>query len=137
MTDRPSPLPDPIDFVTYQREALTTARYPRQLDNILYPTLGLAGEAGEVANKIKKLMRDDPNWGSPDPDTDDFDTPYTMTLTPDQRQSIADELGDVLWYLAVLASECGLPLHEIAHNNLVKLRRRTANNTIAGSGDNR
>jgi NTP pyrophosphatase (non-canonical NTP hydrolase) len=103
----------------YQREASTTAVYPSQ-HKILYPALGLAGEAGEVANKVKKLIRDGPD-----------------RRPSEWRQDIASELGDVLWYCAALANDLGLSLSIIAVQNLDKLRLRKEADTIQGSGDTR
>lgn len=103
----------------YQSGALTTALYPREYA-ILYPTLGLNGEAGEVAEKVKKTIRD--NGGE---FSDEF------------RRAIAMELGDVMWYAATLANDLGFTLDEIAAINLEKLRSRAHRNCLNGSGDNR
>ena len=107
----------------YQQGALQTARYPDGV-RVLYPALKLAGEAGEVAEKLGKLMRD-AGWtpGAP------FDEA--------QREALAKELGDVLWYVAVLARDLGLPLQEVARLNLAKLADRAARGVISGSGDER
>ena len=107
------------DFNSYQRMAATTAIYPEE-HRILYPALGLAGEAGEVANKVKKLIRDGPE-GRPD----------------DWREQIASEIGDVLWYCASLATDLNLTLAMIAAQNEKKLLKRKVAGTIGGSGDNR
>ena len=107
------------DFNSYQRIAATTAIYPDE-HRILYPALGLAGEAGEVANKVKKLVRDGPDNRS--------DT---------WREDIASEIGDVLWYCAALATDLNLTLGMIAGQNEAKLRSRQEAGTIGGSGDNR
>lgn len=107
------------DFNSYQRIAAETAIYPEE-HRILYPALGLAGEAGEVANKVKKLVRDGPE-GRPD----------------DWREQIASEIGDVLWYCAALASDLNLTLGMIAGQNQKKLLERKAAGTIGGSGDTR
>ncbi|MEB3349060.1 MAG: nucleoside triphosphate pyrophosphohydrolase family protein [Cyanobacteriota bacterium] len=109
-----------MDLRTYQIQARTTARYPDVGANPIYPTLGLCGEAGEVADKVKKVIRD--RGG-------DFDD--------EVRQALRLELGDVLWYVAQLASELELDLNEVAAANLEKLASRAARNVIAGSGDNR
>jgi NTP pyrophosphatase (non-canonical NTP hydrolase) len=109
-----------MDLVDYQTAALCTALYPNQGDNFVYPALGLAGEAGEVADKLKKVIRD--NDG---------------TLTDPVRESVAKELGDVLWYVAVLAHELSYDLDTIAKNNLDKLASRMERGVITGSGDNR
>jgi len=107
------------DFNAYQRSAASTAIYPDQ-HKILYPALGLAGEAGEVANKVKKLIRDGPDNR---PDT--------------WREDIASEIGDVLWYCAALATDLNLTLGMIAAQNENKLSKRKHNGTIGGSGDTR
>tara|TARA_R110000803_G_scaffold52770_1_gene108555 strand:- start:51 stop:428 length:378 start_codon:yes stop_codon:yes gene_type:complete len=107
------------DFNSYQRIAATTAIYPEQ-HKILYPALGLAGEAGEVANKVKKLVRDGP-----------------LNRPEDWREQIASEIGDVLWYCAALASDLNLTLGMIASQNEEKLLARKEAGTIGGSGDTR
>ena len=107
------------DFNAYQRSAARTAIYPDQ-HKILYPALGLAGEAGEVANKVKKLIRDGPDNR---PDT--------------WREDIASEIGDVLWYCAALATDLNLTLGMIAAQNESKLSKRKRDGTIGGSGDTR
>ncbi|MEB3322896.1 MAG: nucleoside triphosphate pyrophosphohydrolase family protein [Synechococcaceae cyanobacterium] len=109
-----------MDLQAYQRRSRETARYPHAGSNALYPTLGLCGEAGEVAEKVKKVLRD--NDGR-------FD--------PGAVEQIALELGDVLWYVAQLATELDLRLEDIAEANLTKLASRAARNVIGGSGDRR
>ena len=109
-----------MDFHTYQQLSRQTARYPDAGHNTTYPTLGLCGEAGEVADKIKKVMRD-----------------RGGVLDPEVRDDLRLELGDVLWYLAQLATELELDLEEIAAANLAKLASRAARNVIGGSGDRR
>lgn len=96
-----------MTFEEYQSEASQTALYPRRLDNLEYPTLGLAGEAGEVANIVKKIQRD-----------------HGGVLTDDTRAKLKDELGDVLWYISACADELGLTLDEIAGFNVEKLSKR-------------
>ena len=107
------------DFNAYQRSSARTAIYPEE-HRILYPALGLAGEAGEVANKVKKLIRDGPD-GRPD----------------DWREQISSEIGDVLWYCAALATDLNLTLGMIAAQNEKKLMARKDAGTIGGSGDTR
>ena len=107
------------DLDMYQKVALTTAIYPRE-QAIIYPTLGLTGEAGEVANKVKKIIRD----GS-DKNNEEL------------VQTISAEIGDCLWYIAVLASDIGVKLSDIASDNLIKLEKRKEKGTIHGSGDDR
>ena len=107
------------DLDMYQKVALTTAIYPRE-QAIIYPTLGLTGEAGEVANKVKKIIRD----GS-DKNDDSL------------VSEIKSEIGDCLWYIAVLANDFNIKLSDIASANLEKLEKRKQKGTIHGSGDNR
>jgi NTP pyrophosphatase (non-canonical NTP hydrolase) len=109
-----------MDFRTYQERSRATARYPDAGRNPIYPTLGLCGETGEVAEKVKKVLRDG---------NGQFEGPI--------REALALELGDVLWYLAQLATELDLSLEAIAEANLAKLASRDARNVIAGSGDER
>ena len=96
-----------MNFEEYQSAASMTALYPRRMSNLEYPTLGLAGEAGEVANIVKKIQRD--NEG---------------ILTEEVRGKLRDELGDVLWYISACADELGLTLDEIAAFNVDKLAKR-------------
>lgn len=103
----------------YQDCALATAVYPSEF-GLGYTALGLAGEAGEVANKIKKVFRDD-----------------NGVLTEERRQQIKQELGGVMWYLAALSKECDLSLDEIADWNIKELRSRQSRGVLKGSGDNR
>jgi len=104
-----------MDFSEYQEKATRTVSYPKS-QAVFYPTLGLSGEAGEVANKVKKVMRGDSEAS--------FD-------------GVASELGDVLWYLAAIATDLGVTLEEIAYKNIEKLHDRRARGVIKGSGDNR
>ena len=103
----------------YQQRALETAQYPAD-KKIIYPTLGLSGEAGEVADKVKKVIRDN---------NEQFDS--------ERKQSIAMEVSDVLWYVATLAHDLGYSLQEIAEMNYAKLKSRQERGKISGSGDNR
>jgi NTP pyrophosphatase (non-canonical NTP hydrolase) len=109
-----------MDLNNYQHRARSTALYPDRGTNILYPTLGLCGEAGEVADKVKKVLRD-----------------HGGNFSDGHREAIALELGDVLWYVSQLADELGFSLEQIAMANLEKLASRAARNVIAGSGDQR
>jgi len=104
----------------YQKLALKTAIYPLD-SHIIYPTLGLNGEAGEVAEKVKKVIRDKGG------DFEDQDT----------KLEIMKELGDVLWYLSAIANDLGMTLNDVAKINLDKLRRRGERKQLQGSGDNR
>ena len=103
----------------YQQHALETAIYPEE-SRIVYPTLGLTGEAGEVADKVKKVIRD----GHRD-------------FTLEKKAEIMKEIGDVLWYCATLSHDLGYDLEEVAQTNVDKLRSRMERNRISGSGDNR
>jgi NTP pyrophosphatase (non-canonical NTP hydrolase) len=109
-----------MDLNAYQAAARRTALYPDAGNNPIYPTLGLSGEAGEVADKVKKVIRDRAGH---------FDD--------EVRAEIALELGDVLWYVAQLASELGYELDVIANQNLKKLRDRADRGQLRGSGDHR
>jgi NTP pyrophosphatase (non-canonical NTP hydrolase) len=109
-----------MTFKEYQDLAKTTATYPNIGNNYIYPTLGLAGETGEVAEKIKKIIRD--NDG---------------IIDLEKKEEIAKELGDVLWYLAQLSTELKLDFSYIAEKNLEKLKSRQERNRLHGNGDNR
>ena len=108
-----------MDFNTYQETAVSTAIYP-DTHRILYPALGMAGEAGEVANKVKKIIRDG-----------------TDNLPEDWKDQLASEIGDVLWYCAALSNDIGIPLALIAAQNRDKLLARKQKGTLQGSGDTR
>ncbi|MEB3262937.1 MAG: nucleoside triphosphate pyrophosphohydrolase family protein [Synechococcus sp.] len=109
-----------MDLRSYQQLSRATARYPDAGQNPIYPTLGLCGEAGEVADKVKKVLRDGGGV---------FDDAV--------RQGLEAELGDVLWYVAQLATELGLDLEAVAQANLDKLASRAARGVLGGSGDTR
>jgi NTP pyrophosphatase (non-canonical NTP hydrolase) len=96
-----------MNFEDYQSEASQTALYPRRLSNLEYPTLGLAGEAGEVANIVKKIQRD-----------------HGGVINDEIREKLKDELGDVLWYISACADELGITLGQIAEYNVQKLAKR-------------
>lgn len=107
----------------YQERARATALYPRDAA-LLYPVLKLSGEAGEVAEKLGKLMRDD-GWAPGRP------------LAPEARDALVKELGDVLWYVASVAADLGADLEQVARGNLAKLEDRAARGVLHGSGDER
>lgn len=109
-----------MNFKEYQEKSRKTAVYPNADKNFIYPTLGLAGEAGEVAEKIKKVIRD--KGGVIDEDT---------------KKEIEKELGDVLWYVSQIASELGIDLDSAAEKNIEKLYSRMERGKLNGSGDNR
>lgn len=109
-----------MDFVTYQELAGKTAIYPDRGTNLAYPALGLNGEAGEVAEIVKKTYRD-----------------HDGHLEPDRREALQKELGDVLWYVAALCAESGLSMDAVARQNIDKLADRQTRDRLHGSGDNR
>lgn len=104
-----------MEFNQYQKLAKTTAIYPENA-KIYYPCLGLAGEVGEVCEKVKKHIRDGREL-----DVED----------------LKKELGDILWYLSALSSDLGIELDDVAVTNYNKLKSRMERNVISGSGDNR
>ena len=109
-----------VQLSDYQHRSRATAVYPDAGDNLTYPALGLCGEAGECAEKVKKAIRDDGG-----------------VLSDDRRAALAAEIGDALWYVAQLATEAGLELDEIAEENLAKLLSRRDRGALQGSGDSR
>ena len=109
-----------MDFSNYQTKSRRTAGYPAIGHSVIYPTLGLVNEAGEVAGKIKKVFRD-----------------KSGEINEETRQAIKAELGDVLWYLAQVATELDLSLNEIAEHNIAKLYDRLERGKIKREGDNR
>jgi NTP pyrophosphatase (non-canonical NTP hydrolase) len=108
-----------VDLSEYQRRSRRTAAYPREAW-LAYPALGLAGEAGEVAEHVKKAIRDDGG-----------------DVGDERKAAMAKELGDVLWYVAQIATELGLDLDQIAEQNLAKLLSRQQRGVLSGSGDER
>lgn len=108
-----------MNLEEYQAAALTIADYPED-KRIIYPALGMCGEAGEVADKVKKVIRDN---------NQSFDTV--------QKIEIAKEVGDVLWCCAAMAHDLGFTLEAIAQMNISKLQSRKERGMIGGSGDNR
>ena len=103
----------------YQQKALETAVYPQNY-KIVYPALGMNGEAGEVADKVKTVIRD----GCGD-------------FSDEKKREIAKEIGDVLWYCATLANDIGFDLETIGQMNYSKLHSRQVRGVLGGSGDNR
>lgn len=103
----------------YQKKATETAIYGAG-SKVVYPILGLVGEAGELANKYKKVLRD--NNG---------------IMSPEVRAAMSKELGDVLWYIAATANDLGTTLEEVAQENINKLKSRQFRGQIRGSGDDR
>ena len=109
-----------MDFNDYQTQSRKTAKYPPIGHGVIYPTLGLTNEAGEVAGKIKKIFRD-----------------KAGAIGDAERDALKSELGDVLWYLAQVCTELDLSLDEVAQANLEKLFSRLERGKIGGEGDNR
>ena len=109
-----------MTFAQYQELAARTALYPGRGQNGYYPAMGLAGEVGEILNKMKKVMRDDGG-----------------VLTEVRKEDLKSELGDVLWYISALADELHLSLEDIAGANVTKLAGRAQRGTLHGSGDAR
>lgn len=109
-----------MTFDDYQYASRAFVIYPDPGKNVVYPTLGLANEAGEVAGKVKKIFRD----GSGEP-------------TDHDREVIGAELGDVLWYCAQLATELGLSFDDLAQHNIEKLSSRKERGVLGGNGDDR
>lgn len=109
-----------MTFNEYQAAALETAFYPPK-GRIIYPALKLAGEAGEVAEKVGKIIRDD----------------QSRFHRSQNRDAILKELGDVLWYCAALARDMNLKLEDVAAANIAKLKGRAERGTLSGSGDDR
>ncbi len=109
-----------MDFTEYQQKSRKTAAYPSIGHSVIYPTLGLVNEAGEVAGKIKKVFRDKDGQ-----------------ISPETRDALKSELGDVLWYLAQVCTELDLRLEDVAESNIVKLYDRLERGKIKGDGDNR
>ncbi|NTW27027.1 MAG: nucleoside triphosphate pyrophosphohydrolase family protein [Candidatus Moranbacteria bacterium] len=109
-----------MDFNEYQKETRKTAIYPGLGSNFSFPMIGLAGETGEVAEKIKKIIRD-----------------KNGVVDEEARREVEKELGDVLWYLAQLATELDIALEDVVSRNLEKIVSRKERDMIHGDGDNR
>jgi NTP pyrophosphatase (non-canonical NTP hydrolase) len=109
-----------MNFDEYQKESRKTAVYPAIGHKVVYPTLGLLGESGEIAEKIKKIFRD-----------------KAGIISTEDTDLLKKELGDVLWYLAQITTELGLSLSDVAATNIEKLQSRLKRDKIHGSGDNR
>ncbi|MBI4085645.1 MAG: nucleoside triphosphate pyrophosphohydrolase family protein [Candidatus Liptonbacteria bacterium] len=117
-----------MNFDEYQKLAKKTAVYREAIGDLLkkpelfylYSALGLAGETGEVVEKVKKLLRDKKG-----------------IVDETSREEIIKEMGDVLWYLAMLAEELKVPFSKVAEANIEKLNSRKDRGTVLGKGDNR
>jgi len=109
-----------ITFSEYAKSAGLTAIYPNRGSNIIYPTLGLSGEVGEISEKIKKMIRDE-----------------NGEMSEERRQALKKELGDVMWYLAAMCHELGFEMGDVAEANIEKLYSRMNRGKIKGNGDDR
>ena len=110
----------PLDFNGYQQAASRTAAVIATDHPIVYPTLGLANEAGEVAGKVKKIFRD-----------------RQGRITDADREALALELGDVLWYLSEICTKLGIRLEDVAAGNIAKIAYRVSRGVLTGEGDRR
>lgn len=110
-----------LSFKEYQENTQLTAVYRGKgtINGLFYVSLGL-GEVGEIQGKVKKIWRDD-----------------NGIITPEKKQAIAGEIGDVLWYISQMCTELGIEMDAVAESNLKKLQDRMNRGTISGSGDNR
>lgn len=109
-----------MTFDEYEKLAANTAIYPRRGKNLIYPVLGLAGESGEVAEKVKKLIRD-----------------KNYIIDDEFKEEIKKELGDVLWYIAAICYELGISMKDVATTNIEKLASRKKRGRLQGNGDKR
>jgi NTP pyrophosphatase (non-canonical NTP hydrolase) len=116
-----------MNFQEYQDKSKVTAVFPsfeaavyQKNHNLIYTTLGLAGESGEVVEKVKKVFRDG-----------------NGEVSESRRQEIIKELGDVLWYVSQIATELGVSLEEVVSQNIEKIYSRKDRGVIQGDGDNR
>lgn len=109
---------DVLDFSGYQQAAARTGAVIATDHPIVYPTLGLANEAGEVAGKVKKIFRD-----------------RQGQITDADREALALELGDVLWYLSEICTRLGIRLEDVAARNITKLADRASRGVLSGEGD--
>ena len=116
-----------MTFDEYQRLAYITAQYPFVGDNIVYPAMGIAGEAGELCDKVKKY------WRNYDVSVEELE----KQLTKEQREEIVKEMGDVLWYLGAMCTELGIHMEDMATANIIKLQDRRERGVIKSEGDNR
>jgi len=109
-----------MELNEYQEQAGKTNIYPHGPAGLYAEVMGLCSESGEVADKLKKIIRD-----------------HDGTLSVDTREALAGELGDVLWYVSQVAGRLGFSLENLAVHNLGKLQARAERGTIGGSGDER
>tara|TARA_B100001094_G_C17706579_1_gene565248 strand:- start:205 stop:552 length:348 start_codon:yes stop_codon:yes gene_type:complete len=104
----------------YQRNAVTTDKYPKDLKGDLCVALGLVSESGEIAGAMRRIVRDD-----------------AEVITQERKGALMAELGDILWYVATLSDRLGFPLDRVASYNIAKLKDRARRGKIKGEGDNR
>lgn len=109
-----------MNFNDYQKKANQTAIYPNRGKNWVYPVLGICGEAGEIAEKFKKVIRDEGG-----------------KISAEKKLEIEKELGDVLWYVSQIATELKIDFNSVAKTNIKKLNSRLVRKKIKGNGDNR
>lgn len=124
LTNEGSERPRAYTFEEYAVQCKTTLGYPRDLHPLVpvYPTIALAGEVGELSEKVKKILRDRKS---------------AVPLTDEERTDLLKEAGDVLWYLCAFAEDLGSSLEAVAKMNIAKLADRKARGTLSGSGDSR
>jgi NTP pyrophosphatase (non-canonical NTP hydrolase) len=111
-------------FADYSDAVWPFAAYPDRGNNLIYPALGLAGESGEVAEKVKKLWRNDGHTGG-------------AHISAEKKQELVKELGDVLWYVNAMCRELGVEMADVAQQNATKLADRARRGVIHSAGDNR
>lgn len=109
-----------LTFEAYESDVLSLGFYPNKGNNIVYPVLGITGEAGEIADKVKKVQRDKKG-----------------ILSEEDRKALIKELGDVLWYITAMADELDISLEEVAYVNIQKIHSRRERGTLSGEGDDR
>lgn len=115
-----------MNFNEYQKQAWSTFKLRSAPNKLIYLTLGINGETGEIAEKVKKLIRDCGDGSGNMPE-----------LTQEKREELKKEIGDVLWYLAGIATALDLSLEDVAISNIEKLASRKERGVIGGNGDNR
>lgn len=110
-----------ISFNEYNEFVKGMKVYPEKMC-VIYPALGLSGESGEIAEKVKKWIRDED---------------YANGMSVERREAILLELGDPLWYITSLADDLGYTLQDVVDANVNKLNSRKERGVLKGSGDNR
>jgi NTP pyrophosphatase (non-canonical NTP hydrolase) len=109
-----------MDFKEYQEKSKETMIYPKLNPSWIYPALGLSGEAGEISEKLKKILRDKEG-----------------KVSDNDKDAIKKEIGDVIWYLSAICTELDLSLDDAAKNNIEKLQSRKNRSALKGKGDYR